>query len=170
MGKSKEEAPIAKKPSAPVERASIFDSPWEREIERWFDDFRHRFGLATRAREDLGWPFGDKTSGWGALDVFDKDGDIVVKADLPGVAKEDVEVTLTGNRLTVRATKKHETEVKKEQYFRSERTFGEVSRSVELPAEVELEKANANFKDGVLEVRLPKTPAAKAGPRTLEIS
>lgn len=169
MGKSKEAAPGAKKDSTPAKHAPIFDSPWEREIERWFDDFRGRFGMTPRPRTDPGWPFGDKTSGWGALDVFDQDGDIVVKADLPGVAKDDVEVTLTGNRLTVRATKKHETEVKKEQYYRSERTFGEVSRSVELPAEVELEKANASFKDGVLEIRLPKTPAAKQGPRKVEI-
>lgn len=170
MGKGKDVTPTTKKASPPTVRPGGPASLWEREVEHWFDDFRRRFGLPSALAEESWWPFGTRTSGWGALDVFDKDGEIVVKADLPGVDKSDVEVTLTGNRLTVRAHKKHEAEVKQEQYFRSERTFGEVARSVELPAEVDAERVSASFRDGVLEVRLPKTAKAKQGPRKVSVS
>lgn len=169
MGKNKEVAPSGRKSQSMSVRPALSTSPWEREVEHWFDDFRRRFGLPSM-RDEGWWPFGARTSGWGALDVFDQDGEIVVKADLPGVAKDDLEVTLTGNRVTVRAHKKHESEVKEEQYFRSERTFGEVTRSVELPGEVDPEKVKASFQDGVLEIRLAKTKSAKQGPRKVPVA
>ena len=77
------------------------------------------------------------------------------------MSKDDVEVTLTDNSLTIRGEKKTEQEVKEEDYYRRERSFGSVSRTVTLPADVKTDQVKATFKDGVLEIELPKTEEAK---------
>jgi len=96
-----------------------------------------------------------------SLDVFEEKEDIVVKADLPGMNKEEIEVTVTGDVVTIKGEKKKEEEVKEKDYYRRERSDGSFVRSVELPCEVKSDQIKANFKDGVLEVRMPKTEEAK---------
>jgi HSP20 family protein len=96
-----------------------------------------------------------------SLDMYEEADDIVVKAELPGISKDELEVNLTGSTLTIKGEKKREEEVKKANYFRSEREYGSIYRSLDLPAEVKAEEVKATFKDGVLEIRLPKTEAAK---------
>jgi len=96
-----------------------------------------------------------------SLDVFEEKDDIVVKADLPGMNKEEIEVTVTGDVVTIKGEKKKEEEVKEKDYYRRERSYGSFVRSVELPCEVKSDQIKANFKDGVLEVRMPKTEEAK---------
>ena len=96
-----------------------------------------------------------------ALDVYETDDEVVLKAEMPGLSKDQIEVNLTDSTLTVTGEKKKEAEVKEEHYYRSERSFGSFSRTVHLPAEVKAAEAKATFKDGVLEVRLPKTEAAR---------
>lgn len=86
---------------------------------------------------------------------------IVVKAELPGLTKEDVEVDLTDSTLTIRGEKKREKEVKEKEYYRREREYGACSRSIALPAQVKTGEATAVFKEGVLEISLPKTDEAK---------
>ncbi len=81
--------------------------------------------------------------------------------ELPGIEKEDIEVNISGNLLTVKGEKKKEGEIKEENYYRLERPYGSFSRTVELPKEVQIEQARASFKNGVLEIRLPKTEEAK---------
>ena len=81
--------------------------------------------------------------------------------ELPGIEKEDIEVNISGNLLTVKGEKKKEGEIKEENYYRLERSYGSFSRTVELPKEVQIEQARASFKNGVLEIRLPKTEEAK---------
>jgi len=132
----------------------------EREFDRIFDELR-RFAwpsfwrpLWRRAELPAAVPTVD-------VDVYEDQDDVVVKADLPGLTKEDISVTLTGTTLTIRGEKRKEEEVKEENYYRSERSYGAFSRTVELPAEVKSEQVKARFKDGVLEVRLPKTEDAK---------
>jgi len=96
-----------------------------------------------------------------ALDVYETDGEVVVKAELPGVKKEDVEVLVRDNNLIIRGEKKEEKEEKTETYHRVERVYGKFERVVALPAEVKLEGVKAEFKDGVLEIRLPKEKTSR---------
>ena len=107
------------------------------------------------------WPSIDMEVHVPALDIYETEDEIVVTAETPGIAKDDVEVNLTDSTLTIKGEKKKEEEIKEEHYFRSERSFGSFSRTVELPAAVKSDEATATFKDGVLEVRLPKTEEAK---------
>lgn len=97
-----------------------------------------------------------------AVDVFEKDGNVVVKVDLPGVDKNNVRVLVTDEEVTVRGETRREEEVKDKNYYRSERAYGSFSRTVALPAAVEREKAKASFKNGVLEVVIPKAKDARS--------
>lgn len=92
-----------------------------------------------------------------AVDVYETDSEVVVKAQLPGVAKEDVEVTVQDNQLTIRAETKREEEVNEEGYFRREIQYGTTARTIPLPAEVDEEQVTAKLVNGVLEVRAKKS-------------
>jgi len=96
-----------------------------------------------------------------AVDLFEDKDDIVVKAELPGIEKNDIDVNLTDHTLTIRAEKKKQNEIKEEHYYRSERSYGSFTRTLELPAGVQRDKVTANYNNGVLEIRLPKTAEAK---------
>jgi HSP20 family protein len=97
-----------------------------------------------------------------AVDLFEEKDDIVVKAELPGIEKDNIEVNVSDHHLTIKGEKKKEEEVKQENYYRCERSYGSFLRTLELPADVKADKVKAAFKNGVLEVRLPKTEEAKA--------
>lgn len=90
------------------------------------------------------------------VDIFEEGADIVVKAEIPGMKKEDIHVDIDDRIVTIRGEKKKEEKVERKNYARLERTYGSFVRTFDLPAEVETEKARASFKDGVLEVRVPK--------------
>ncbi len=95
------------------------------------------------------------------VDVYETDKELVVKAELPGVKKEHVEVSIRDNALHIRGEKKEEKEEKTEAYHRVERVYGRFERVLPLPADVKVEEAKAEFKDGVLEIRIPKAEGAK---------
>lgn len=114
------------------------------ELDRFWERPRLVFG---EGETRLGW--------WPRLDVFEKKGQLVIKADLPGMQKDDVEVAIEEGDLVLRGERKEETEVEKEDYFRSERTWGAFFRRVPLTFEVDPAAVNATFKEGVLEVTLP---------------
>jgi HSP20 family protein len=103
-----------------------------------------------------------------AVDVFEKADKFVVKAELPGIKEEDIHVSVVGDTLSIRGEKKTETEVKEEDYYRSERSYGSFYRSIPIPSNVNADKISASFEDGVLEVALPKS--AKVKPRRLTVS
>lgn len=103
------------------------------------------------------------------VDVFEKDGDFVVKAELPGARKEDIEVTLDQGQLVIRGHKKAETEVKEENYYRMERSYGSFFRRLALPFEATAEQVKATYAEGVLEIRIPK-PTAEATPAAQTIA
>jgi len=103
-----------------------------------------------------------------AVDVFQKDNDVLVEAELPGMDIKDVEINATENTLTIQGTTKREFEVKDEDFYRSERRWGSFFRSVELPAPIDPERAKASFKNGVLTIRAPLAAGAK--PRKVAIS
>ena len=102
-----------------------------------------------------------------AVDMYETKDDVVVKATLPGVKPEDVDLTITGDTLTLRGETKEEKETKEENYFRRERHFGSFSRSIQLPAGLQTDKAEASFENGVLTLKLPKSDQVK--PKSIKI-
>jgi HSP20 family protein len=102
-----------------------------------------------------------------AIDLFEKEAELVLRADLPGVRKDELEVNLHDHFLVIRGEKKREEEVKRSRYRFAERAYGSFKRSVEIPMEVQSDKVEVNLKDGVLEIRLPK--AKEAAGRRIEI-
>jgi HSP20 family protein len=95
------------------------------------------------------------------VDIHETDDALILKAELPGFSKDDVNVELKDNSLTLKGQRQDEKEVKEEQYHRRERTYGSFQRTFMLPATVDPEKVTATYKDGVLELRLPKRETAK---------
>ncbi|VUT25953.1 MAG: Small heat shock protein HSP16.5 [Candidatus Methanolliviera sp. GoM_asphalt] len=90
------------------------------------------------------------------VDVAEKEGNIVVRADIPGVKKEDISVNVKGDMLEIGAERKEDKEEKGEGYIRRERTYGRYYRAIPLSSEVDAEKVNATFEDGVLSIEVPK--------------
>lgn len=131
----------------------------EKEMERFFEDGPWgRFGFGRPRRSQIvSLPAFIEP----VIDIYEEKGDVVVKAEIPGIEKEDLDINLSDNILTIKGEKKKEEEVKEEGYYCSERTFGSFSRSIEIPRDVVIEKVSAHFKDGVLEIRLPKTEETK---------
>jgi HSP20 family protein len=103
------------------------------------------------------------------MDIFEKDGALMVKAELPGVKKEDVAVTLDDGDLVIRGERKAESEVKEENYYRMERTYGEFYRRMPLPFEAKADGIKASFTDGVLEIIVPKPAAEKPAAETIPV-
>lgn len=96
-----------------------------------------------------------------SLDLFEDKDNIVVKVELPGVKKDEIQLSVHDGLLTITGERKSEEEVKEGETIRSERFFGRFQRTVALPKTVAIEKSKANYKDGVLTVSLPKTEEAK---------
>ncbi len=141
-------------------RRSFMDlSRWEREMDRMMEDF---FGRRMRPWWPERWRGEELEVSIPAVDLYEDKNEIVVKAELPGIDKDNVEVNLSDHTLTIKGEKKKEEEVKEENYYRAERSYGSFVRTVDLPADVHADKVKANFKNGILEVRLPKTEEAKA--------
>jgi HSP20 family protein len=101
------------------------------------------------------------------VDVSETAKEIIVRAELPGMDPKDIDISIQGNLLTLKGERRQEKEEEGENYHRIERSFGAFSRTLQLPAEVDLEKVNATYKDGVLKIALPKTEAA--GVRRIEV-
>ena len=95
------------------------------------------------------------------VEVYETDKEVVVKVDLPGVKKEDIEITVKENAVVIRAERKEEREEKTENVHRSERFYGVIERVIQLPVEVNPDEAKAEYKDGVLEIRIPKAQVEK---------
>ena len=90
-----------------------------------------------------------------AVDVFEKDGAVHVRAEVPGLTAKDIDIEASADGLIISGEKKEETEVKEEKYYRSERTYGKFVRRIPLPRGADAAKAEARFKDGVLEIDMP---------------
>jgi HSP20 family protein len=134
-----------------------------REMNRLFDDVFRGFDLT---------PFGndrflDRAMGWPNIEVSETDKEVKITAELPGLEQKDIEVELANGVLAIRGEKKTETE-DKERLF-SERTYGRFERRIPVD-EVEQDKINASFKNGVLTVTLPKSPAAQQKVRRIAVN
>ena len=104
-----------------------------------------------------------------AVDLYEGKEEVVLKAEVPGLSKEDIKIDLTDSMVTISGEKKKEEEVKEEAYTYSERSYGSFSRSLQLPCAVKADKVKATFKNGILEVKLPKTEDAKKRHITVKI-
>jgi len=139
----------------------------EQEMERWFDDFMgrpwRRLGLPDwwRRRELI--------PRQPAIEISEEKEQVIIKAEIPGLKKEELQVSLSDSFLTISGERKEEEEKKGKGYYYSERSYGSFSRSIQLPVEVKADKVSASFKDGVLEVRLPKTEQAKQQGVTIKV-
>jgi len=163
----KESKELMKKESKEIMKQDRgFFSPFE-EMERWFEEaFRRPFFAPS-------WMPRFKLPEFGVtfptVDIFEDGNDVVVKAELPGMKKEDINVNITEDVITISGEKKTEEKVEKKDYYRLECSFGSFSRSLQLPAETQIDKARASFRDGVLEVRMPKTDAAVRKVKTITV-
>lgn len=104
-----------------------------------------------------------------AVDIYEEGDDLVLKAELPGLNKDDIEVKVTDDYITISGEKKKEEKVEEKNYYRYERSYGSFSRTFRLPVEIQTDKAKAKFENGVLEIRIPKTEEAKTKERKLQI-
>lgn len=102
-----------------------------------------------------------------AVDVYETRDEVVVKTELPGVKPEEVNVTLHEGTLHIKGERKFREEVKEENFYRLERRYGTFERTIPLPADIQEDKVAAAYKDGVLEITLPKAEAAK--PKQIDI-
>ncbi|NLI55364.1 Hsp20/alpha crystallin family protein [bacterium] len=127
-----------------------------REIDRMFEDF-----LPTRREGEL--------MIMPKIDLFETDNDVILKAELPGLKKDNIDVTVTEDEVHLKGERKEETETKKGNYVRKEINYGKFERVVSLPAEVDPEKVQAEFKDGVLEIKMPKKEEAKKKIKKIEL-
>jgi len=123
----------------------------QEEMNRFFDDF---FGEQRRGLAEGAW--------LPAVDVSETDSELVVRAELPGMSHEDIEINVQDNILTLKGEKKQEKKEEKENFHRLERSYGSFSRSFSLPTGVKPDDIKATFKDGVLQVTMPKAEEAKA--------
>ena len=117
-------------------------------------------------RPRAGWP---APLGVGALavDMYETDQDVVIKSSAPGVKPEDLDITITGDTLTIKGETKTEEKVEKANYIRQERRYGAFCRSLTLPTTIVAEKAKAEFENGVLTLTLPKAEEVK--PKTIKV-
>lgn len=127
------------------------------EMERWFEDALHRpfFGFHRLPLANL---LGERRSGdfVPAIDMFEEGNELVVKAELAGIKREDIKVELAGNTLILSGEKRSKEKIDRKDYFRVEQSYGSFSRTLELPEEVNVDAVSAHYKDGLLEIRIPK--------------
>lgn len=169
MLKEKEKEAVAKPEKAeviPMRRPAELMRRWEEEMEHFFEDFWRRPlpSLWDLERKMARAPMGMRMP---ALDMFEQADAVVVKAEVPGMTKEEIEITLSGHTLMVKGEKKREEETKDKNYTHMERHYGAFARAIELPCEVKAEMVKATFRDGVLEIRMPKSEEAKK--RTVKV-
>jgi HSP20 family protein len=162
---------------------TLLDRKKEEEIVARRDPFEFPFlgmPFMRRLKEEMDRAFGFKPlllemtepylGGWSPdLEIFERDNTFVVRADLPGLAKENVQVQVTHDELTIEGERKLEKEETKEGIYRTERNYGTFYRRIPLPEYVKAEVAKATFKNGVLEVVIPTIPVPEVKRRTVEI-
>ena len=142
--------------------------PWRRRGE--VEPFRRELNELRREMDRMfgrffgDWPWLEPSApAWApTMDISETEDQLKVRAEVPGMKPEDIQISLAGDTLTIKGEKKQEKEDKEENYFRVERSYGSFSRSISLPCEIEQDKVEASYKDGVLRITMPKCETAKA--------
>jgi len=144
-------------------------TPFE-EMDHFFDNFfprrwMHPFRWDMPSMQQLGVPMEMKAPG---VDIIERDNEVVIKAEMPGVSKDDLDVSVTDSSVTIKGETSHEEKEEKGDYYRSEIHQGSFSRTVALPANVDSDKAKATFRDGILELIIPKVEKSKRKSVTID--
>lgn len=139
----------------------------EQEMERWFEDVMERPGRRLGLPD--WWRRRELVPRQPAVEIAEEKEQVIVKAEIPGLKKEEISVNLSDSLLTISGERREEQEKKEKGYYYSERSYGSFSRTIQLPAEVKADKVSAIFTDGVLEVTLPKTEQAKLRGVTIKV-
>lgn len=133
----------------------------DEEMERFFEEWPFRWHPWTRRALAM--------REWAPrLDMFDREDRVIVKAELPGVDREDIDISVASGVLTIKGERKAEEEVKNEDYYCCERYRGSFYRAIQLPADLDTEKIEASYENGVLEITLPKVP--EVTPKKISVS
>jgi HSP20 family protein len=138
----KTQVPVRRTPFAALEELresfpSFFDVRWPLRARRLFDEARQP-----------------------AVDMFERDGNVVVKAEMPGIPSEKIDVTVSDGELLISGERKEEKEVREENFYRSERSYGRIYRALPLPEGCDAEHVSATAKDGIVEIVIPRKAAA----------
>ena len=161
------EAPATRGTDVPVQRPEPAPSRgplqhYFEDVDQWFDELRRQWLQPLFPVPNWLEPSASRAAGrMPRVDVIDRDTEFLVRAELPGVTKDNLELTMQENTLLLRAVSQTEETEEKGQYFRRETSRGEFQRLIRLPGPVDVDQARANFKDGILELVLPKQPGAQ---------
>jgi HSP20 family protein len=126
---------------------------WRNNVDSFFDDFLYPTRKSVESEGSWNWN--------PAVDIFEEQDKIVIKAELPGVNKEGISVDVKDRVLTLKGERSVDNEVKEEKYYRREMTYGRFERSFTLPAEVDPDAVKAEYTDGVLKIMVPKPESHK---------
>ncbi|MFH1639804.1 MAG: Hsp20/alpha crystallin family protein [Chloroflexota bacterium] len=145
--------------------------PWRpiRDVERVFDEMEQTFeDVFGRPFYPVAWGRLPAVRAWSpTLEVFELEDEYVMKAELPGMKRDDIDVSISENTLTIKGERKASEEVQNASYFLCERCYGSFERSISFPTSVDASKVKANYENGVLEMKIPKVPEAK--PKKVDI-
>lgn len=128
----------------------------QHDLNRVFDEYWNRFTALS-------------STGFPKTDVADRDNQIEVKVDLPGMDEKDIDISVTEDTLTIKGEKRSETEEKQKDFYLHERSYGSFVRTVPLPMGIQADKAEAEFKKGVLTVNLPKAPGLETRSKKIQV-
>jgi HSP20 family protein len=159
--RNKPEASIARREQAAnLRTVSPFSlmRRFSEEMDRLFGDFSVDGNLTSGFGRELGRLADLEGSMWlPQVEAFERDGKLIVRADLPGLTKDDINVEITDDAIKIRGERRQEKEENDEGYYRSERSYGSFYREIPLPSGVNRDEANASFSNGVLEITMPAT-------------
>jgi HSP20 family protein len=137
------------------------------------------FSLLDELEQDMARFWGRPVTGWPRfmgqmrwaprMDVYEKDNQLIVETELPGMKKEDVQVDLEGSDLVIHGESRQQREIKDEDYYRTERSYGSFHRRIPLPFEVDPSQIQASMNNGILEVRIPKPAETRSEPRRIQV-
>ena len=167
MASEKKEVSVAGGKSEQKSGLQKYTSQFD-EMEQMFNDFFQQRFFAPSWMPRLKFP--DLTDVSTSIDMFEEGDSLVIKAEIPGMKKEEISIDFADDVVTISGEKKSEEKTERKDYYRVERSFGSFSRRLQLPVEIQIDKSTASFKDGVLEIRMPKSETEKKKVRKITVA
>jgi len=166
MSDDKQEIAVKKSAGERKNELQRYSSTFE-EMERMFDDIFQRRFFAPSWLPRFKFPeFADVAT---SVDMYEEGNELVIKAEIPGMKKDEISIDFADDVVTISGEKKSEEKTERKDYYRVERSFGSFSRKLHLPVEIQIDKTRASFKDGVLEIRMPKSETEKQQVRKIAV-
>jgi len=166
MSDEKKDVPVAGSKITRPQGLQKYGTAFE-EMEHLFNDFFQQRFFAPSWMPRIKFP--ELTDVSTSVDMFEEGDDLVVKAEIPGMKKEEISIDFAGDIVTISGEKKSEEKTERKDFYRVERSFGSFQRKLHLPVEIQVDKAKASFKDGVLEIRMPKSETEKQKVRKIPV-